>query len=70
MATVTATPKSIRPHVLVAELQDAESGYRYWSDPMQGSLKVNQFLKEQKDLGQELSDLCCSMKCWCEGQVI
>ena len=66
MAAVTATPKSIRPHIQVAEMEDAGTGYRYWSAPMQGSLEISQFLAEQENKGQLLSDLCCSAECWCE----
>lgn len=65
MTAVTATPKSIRPHVQVVELQGAETGYRFWSDPMQGVLAVNQFVNEQKAIGYGLSDVDCSTKCWC-----
>lgn len=67
MATVTATPKSVRPHVQVVQFEDMETGYRYWSEPIEGSLNINQFLMEQEGRGQALSDLCHSIKCWCGG---
>lgn len=65
MSAVTATPKSIRPHVLVAELVDGETGYRYWTAPFQNSLEFNLFLSQEAERGQNLSEVSCSMKCWC-----
>lgn len=65
MTAVTVTPKDIRPHIVVAELEDMETGYRYWTPPMQGGVKTSQFLKEQEEKGHMLSDLTCSVECWC-----
>lgn len=64
MSAVTATPLSVRPHVLVAEIQ-AESGFRYWSEPM-NNLELSLWVSSELAVrGRELSDYCCSAKCWC-----
>lgn len=69
MTAITATPKSVRPHLMVAEIE-TESGYRYWSEPM---FKVSLDLWLDKTLTRDredgLSDYCCANGCWCvEGQ--
>lgn len=64
MAAVTATPKSIRPHLMVAEIE-ADSGYRYWSAPMASSLEMNLWIDQQEKFGGSISDLCCANGCWC-----
>lgn len=63
--TITATPKSVRPHLTVVEVQDSKTGYRFWSEPMRSSLEVNLWIASREKEGHELSDLCCSGKCWC-----
>lgn len=63
--TITATPKSVRPHVSVVEVQDSETGYRFWSAPLRSSLDVNLWIGDRKEEGYALSDLCCSGTCWC-----
>lgn len=58
------TPRDLRPHLLVAEIEN-DWGYRWWTEPMLASdLKAY--------LGQEhiaekyfLSDVDCSTECWC-----
>lgn len=64
MSAVTATPLSVRPHVMVAQIE-AESGYRYWSESM-SNMELSMWVsKELAVAGNGLSDYCCSMKCWC-----
>lgn len=61
--TTTATPKSIRPHLAMAEME-ADTGYRYWSDPMP-EFALDQWVRGEEAIGAGLSDYCCSGKCWC-----
>jgi hypothetical protein len=63
MTTITATPKSVRPHLMVAEVE-ADSGYRYWSAPM-FRLEMDLWLYKELRFGSGLSDLCCANGCWC-----
>ena len=64
MTTITATPKSVRPHLMVAEVE-AESGYRYWSQPM-FKLQLDLWLNKELRFGDSyLSDYCCANGCWC-----
>jgi hypothetical protein len=63
MTAITATPKSIRPHVMVAEIE-AESGYRYWSEPM-SKAALNLWVDKELKWEGELSDFCCASSCWC-----
>lgn len=66
-STITATPKSVRPHLMVAEIE-TESGYRYWSAPMfkvQLDLWLAKEFRVSRDSG--LSDYCCANGCWCDG---
>lgn len=67
MTAITATPKSVRPHVEVAELEH-EDGYRYWTQPMPKA-EMDVFLaQELKKDEWYLSDLGCAMTCWCGGE--
>lgn len=65
MTGITATPKSVRPHLMVAEIE-AESGYRYWSEPM-FKVSLDLWLTKEFKLhrGSGLSDYCCANGCWC-----
>lgn len=63
MTTSTVTPKSVRPHVVIAEIED-ESGYRYWTKPTANALEMNSWLFKALKHG-ELSDYCCANECWC-----
>lgn len=64
MTTITATPKSVRPHLMVAEVE-TESGYRFWSAPMP-KLELDVWLHRQLKGGEDyLSDYCCANGCWC-----
>lgn len=65
MSAVTATPKSIRPHVQIAELEDSQYGYRYWTTPFKSSLEFNLFLSQEAARGHHLSDISCANECWC-----
>lgn len=63
MATITATPLTTQPHLVVAEIE-TEEGYRYWSKPMpefQLSLWIRKELRNSG--GSGLSDVDCSTKC-------
>lgn len=62
MAVITATPKSIRPHLMVAEM-DTDFG-RVWSTPM-FKAELDQWIRGQEAFGG-LSDYCCASTCWCE----
>lgn len=70
MTAVTATPKSIRPHVMMAEIEE-DSGYRHWTKPMPKfrlDLELDRQFRDakgrvRKDIG--LSDYCCASTCWC-----
>lgn len=63
MTAITATPKSVRPHLMVAEVE-AEEGYRYWSQPMP-KLELDLWLTKELRFGAGLSDYCCANDCWC-----
>jgi len=63
-AVITATPKSIRPHIMMAEL-DSMYGRR-WTKPMpkhELDLHLWQTFRVQPEVG--LSDYDCSGGCWC-----
>lgn len=64
MTAITATPKSVRPHLMVAEME-AESGYRYWSDPM-FKVQLDLWIDKEVKFDNYLSDYCCANGCWCE----
>lgn len=57
--TTTDTPETIRPHIVVAEIQE-DAGYRWWTSPCQptslGSRPVD---------GAGLSDYDFATTCWC-----
>lgn len=63
MTAITATPKSIRPHLMVAEME-AESGYRYWSKPMP-KVQLDLWIDKEAKHENYLSDYCCANDCWC-----
>lgn len=63
MTAITATPKSVRPHLMVAEME-AESGYRYWSAPMP-KVQLDLWINQQAKHENYLSDYCCANGCWC-----
>lgn len=63
MTAITATPKTIRPHVVMAEMEDP-SGYRYWSEPT-SSLELSLWITRQCKIGATVSDYDCSSTCWC-----
>ena len=61
--TITATPKSVRPHIAIAEMV-ADMGYRYRSAPMP-EFALDQWVRNESRFGAVLSDYCCTVKCWC-----
>lgn len=63
MAVITATPKSVRSHLVMAEIE-TESGYRMWSKPMP-PVHLNSWVFQQLRFGGGLSDYCCASGCWC-----
>lgn len=63
---ITATPKSIRPHLMMAEIEE-EYGYRHWSKPMPG-FQLNSWIWQQTRFGAGLSDWCCASSCWCAAE--
>lgn len=63
MSAVTATPKTIRPHLMMAEIE-SDMGYRFWSEPMP-PFQLDQWVNNSLKYGGGLSDYCCSSKCWC-----
>lgn len=68
--TITATPKSIRPHLEVAEIETVD-GYRYWSEPMLHSALMGWLDAQLKPSAggyhdSYLSDLDCAVGCWCD----
>ncbi len=64
MAAITATPLTVRPHLMIAEMESIDYGGRVWSDPM---FKVSLDLwVDQMSRDYYLSDYCCSSQCWCE----
>ena len=67
MTAVTATPKSIRPHIQVVEVENAE-GYRQWSAPLHDSVALNSFLFMEESQGRYVSDVSCSYECWCQSE--
>lgn len=62
-AVVTATPKTIRSHLMMAEIE-ADTGYRYWSKPMP-KVQLDQWVNTELKYSGGLSDYCCSSRCWC-----
>lgn len=66
MAQVTATPLTVRPHVLVAEVEFYDGG-RMWSAPMSNiALDLWLYNGVLRDGFAGLSDYCCAATCWCE----
>jgi hypothetical protein len=63
MMTITSTPKTIRPHVVMAEMEH-EDGYRLWSKPM-SRLELTGWIFEHRKVGYEVSDYDCASTCWC-----
>lgn len=63
MTAITATPKSIRPHLMMAEIEDM-SGYRHWSPPM-SKAALNLWVDKEQKYGASLSEFSCSSVCWC-----
>ena len=62
-STITATPKSVRPHIMMCEIEE-ESGYRHWSKPMVPA-QLNPWVWQQTRFGAGVSDYCCASTCWC-----
>lgn len=63
MTAITATPKTVRSHLMMVEIEE-ESGYRHWSEPMYQpalSLWVSRALR----FGASFSDSDCASTCWC-----
>ena len=57
----TVTPP--RQHLQVVEMEH-EYGYRFWSKPMREEA-VSAYIEEYRNLDYGLSDIDCSVKCWC-----
>lgn len=66
MAAITVTPKSIRPHLMMAEIEE-ESGYRRWSKPMVPA-QLDPWVWQATRFGGGLSDYCCASTCWCAAE--
>lgn len=66
MAVVAVTPKSVRPHLMMAEIE-ADYGYRYWSKPMVPA-ELNPWVWQQTRFGGGVSDYCCASRCWCAAE--
>lgn len=65
MPVVTATPNSVRPHLMVAEM-DGDFG-RVWSQPM-FKAELDKWIRNQESYGNGISDYCCANTCWCVSQ--
>lgn len=61
--TTTATPKTVRPHIVAAEIQE-DTGYRWWTSPMP-SHQLDAVIWQQTRYGAGLSDYDCATTCWC-----
>ena len=59
----TSTPAPKRKHVTMIEIQD---GYgRRWVGPFEDAASQRKALKDAEDIGYSISDIDCSVKCWC-----
>lgn len=61
--TITATPKTIRPHVVTAQLMELD-GSTWWTTPMP-SHRLSPYIWQEQRFGALLSDYDCATTCWC-----
>jgi hypothetical protein len=53
---------AVQEHMVVVELEDGETGYRWWSAPMSDD-EASAYIKTAETRGDFLSELSCSASC-------